>query len=424
MGAGAVAGGGGAAARRGRIGAAARRARTALVLFAALRAAGAVCAAGWAWRTGRHARTLLGTSWDSAWYLSIARHGYGAALPPGRWPGVPLADLAFFPLYPWLVRAVAAVVPVGAVNAGLAVAWAAALAAAWGIFAVGERLHGRRTGIWLVVLWAVLPHAVIESLAYTEALLTALAAWSLYALLTRRFVWAGALAAAAGLARPSGLAVALAVVAGAAVQAWRQRGTGRGGGRGGGAWAGRAGRAARAGQPARAAPGGRVPGVRLAVGAVLAPAGWAGYVLWAGARSGGGPLGYFAVQERWGSRFDFGRDALHEVRHLVLAGAPPAYLMAAAVVAVALLLYALLVLDRPPAALLVLTTALVVLALGGTHYFPSKPRFLLPAFPLLLPAALALARARTRTAALVAGGLAAFSFGYGAYLLTLAAVPL
>ncbi|KUL34694.1 hypothetical protein ADL22_30165 [Streptomyces sp. NRRL F-4489] len=379
------------------MGAAARRARTALVLFAAIRVAGTVCVAGWAWRTGRHARTVLGTSWDSAWYLSIARHGYGA-LPPGRWPGVPLADLAFFPLYPWLVRAVAAAAPVGAVTAGLAVAWAAAFAAAWGIYAVGERLHGRRAGIWLVVLWAVLPHAVIESLAYTEALMTALAAWSLYALLTRRFVWAGALAAAAGLARPSALAVALAVIAGAAVQGWRQRGAGRG--------------------------GGRVPVGRLWAGALLAPMGWAGYVGWAGWRSGGGVLGYFAVQERWGSRFDLGREALREFRHLVVAGAPPSYVVAAGVVAVALGLYALLVLDRPPAAVLVFTTVLVVLALGGSHYFASKPRFLLPAFPLLLPAALALARARPRTGAVVTGGLAALSFGYGAYLLTIAAVPL
>ncbi|WP_411129426.1 hypothetical protein [Streptomyces sp. x-19] len=391
----------------GRVGAAARRARTALLWFVGIRLAGAACVAAWAWRTGRHPRSLLGGSWDSQWYLSIARHGYGMAAPDGRWPDVPGADLAFFPLFPWLVRGVGAVLPVHPLTAGLVVAWVAALLAAWGIFAVGEHLHGRRTGTLLVVLWAVLPHAVVESLAYTEALLTALSAWALYAALSGRFLWAGALAALAGLARPSALAIVAAVQAAVAVRAWRQ-------------WR----RGARRSAPGGRAPDGHVAGRRLCAAALLAPVGWLGYVLWVGRRTGRGPLGYFAVQARWGSRFDFGRDALRAVRRLVLLGAPPAYLMALAVVAVALLLYVLLAADRPPAAVLGYVTVLVVLALGGTGYFASKPRFLLPAFPLLLPAALALARARRRTTAVITGGLAALSLGYGPYLLTLAAMPL
>ncbi|MGD3105509.1 hypothetical protein [Streptomyces sp. YGL11-2] len=386
---------------RERVRAGLRRARTALVLFAGIRAAGMLCTAVWAWHTGRHPRTLLGASWDSRWYLSIALHGYGAPAPAGMWPDLPVADLAFFPLYPWLVRAVGtAAVPVGAVNAALLISWTAAGVAAWGIYAVGERLHGRRTGTLLVVLWALLPQAVIESLAYTESLLTALSAWSLYALLTRRFLWAGVLAATAGLTRPSALAVVAAVGAGAAAEVWRRGSGGAGEG------------------------GGRGPGLRPVAAVLVAPAGWLGYVLWVGARTGGGPLGYFDVQELWGSRFDFGRDTLQEIRHLVLSGAPPVHFIAVAVIAVALLLYALLVLDRPPVALLVYTTVLVAIALGGTGYFPSKPRFLLPAFPLLLPAARALARARIRTAVPVAGALAALSLGYGVYLLAIASLPL
>ncbi|NUS28374.1 MAG: hypothetical protein HOV92_29700, partial [Streptomyces sp.] len=60
-------------------------------------------------------------------------------------------------------------------------------------------------------------------------------------------------------------------------------------------------------------------------------------------------------------------------------------------------------------------------------FFESKPRFLLPAFPLLLPLARALvrtARARPWHAVAVTGALAGLSFAYGAYLVVLADTPL
>ncbi|OKI00437.1 hypothetical protein A6A06_24310 [Streptomyces sp. CB02923] len=375
-----------------------RRAAPALALFAAIRCAGVLCTALWAWHTGRHPRSLLGATWDSNWYLGVARHGYGSPAPHHMWPPDPLADLAFFPLYPGLIRGVTAVLPIGVLNAGLLLAWTAAAVAAWGIFAVGAHLYGRRAGTFLVVLWALLPHAVIESLSYTEPLLTALAAWALYALLTDRPLWAGALALPAGLARPNGLAVAVAVLAAAVVMAAAT---------------------ARA-RPLRP----RRPLWPYWAAALLAPVGWLGYVLWVGAHTGAGPGGYFRVQEIWGSRFDFGRDTLRSVKRLFLYNEPLVLHMAAAVIAVSVLLLVLLVLDRPPLPLLVYTAALVAVALGGTGYFPSKPRFLLPAFPLLVPAAVALARARPRTVVLATGSLAALSLGYGVYLLAMAPLPL
>lgn len=381
--------------------AALRRAAPALALFAAVRFAGVLCTSLWAWHTGRHPRSLLGATWDSNWYLGVARYGYGSPAPRHMWPPDALADLAFFPLYPGLIRGLSAVVPIGALNAGLLLAWTAAAVAAWGIFAVGAHLYGRRAGTFLVVLWALLPHAVIQSLSYTEPLLTALAAWALYALLTGRPLWAGALALAAGLARPNGLAVAAAVMVAAAVRTW-----GRGRRR-----SVSVPRRDRSLRPYWAA-------------ALLAPAGWLGYVLWVGARTGAGPRGYFRVQEIWGSRFDFGRDTLRSVKRLFLHDGPLVHPMAAAVVAVSILLLVLLVLDRPPLPLLAYTVVLVVLALGGTGYFPSKPRFLLPAFPLLVPAAVVLARARPRTVVLTAGSLAVLSLGYGVYLLAMAPLPL
>ncbi|MGI5377006.1 hypothetical protein ACQEV2_22700 [Streptomyces sp. CA-251387] len=371
---------------------------TALGLFAATRLLGVAVGALTAWATDRHdghPLALLGRSWDSLWYLGIAAHAYGRTLHFG--PGVVQSDLAFFPLYPALVRAVAVLTPLGAGASGLVVSWSAAGVAACGIHALGARLHGRAVGTALVLLRGLLPHSVVLSMAYTEPVLTAFAAWSLYAVLGGRRLWAGALAALAGPARPNGFAVAAAVLAAAGCEAWRNRR--------------------------------RIGGVthRLWTGAALAPLGWVAYVLWVGRRRGDLLGGYFEVQRRWGSTFDFGRASAHFVRHVLLHGGRFVFPMTMLIVAAAVVLYALLLADRAPLPLLVHSGVLLLVALGGSGFFESKPRFLLPAFPLLLPLARALvrtARARPWHAAVVAGALAGLSLAYGAYLVVIADTPL
>ncbi|KUO16874.1 hypothetical protein [Streptomyces dysideae] len=368
----------------------------ALGLFAAVRLAGVAMVAAVAWATGdKQPLALLGRSWDSLWYLGIAAHGYGRTL---RFePDVVQSDLAFFPLYPALVRAVTALTPLGGGAAGLLVSWAAAAVAACGIHAVGARLHGRAVATALVLLWGLLPHSVVLSMAYTEPVLTAFAAWSLYAVLGGHWVRAGALATLAGLARPNGFAVAAAVLAAAAYEVWRSR--------------------RRIGKVIH----------RLWTGAALAPLGWGACVLWVGHRKGDLLGGYFEVQELWGSRFDFGRGSAHFARRLLLHGDRFVFPMTMVIVAAAVLLYALLLADRAPLPLLVYSGVLLLITLGGSGFFESKPRFLLPAFPLLLPLARALvrtARARPWHAAVVAGALAGLSFAYGAYLVVIANTPL
>ncbi|MET7679159.1 hypothetical protein [Streptomyces sp. NPDC005423] len=365
---------------------------TALGLFAAVRLAGAAVLALTAWGHGGHPLTLLGRSWDSRWYLGIAAHGYGHAY--HYRPGIIHNDLAFFPLYPMLIRAVTTVTPLSGAGAGLLVSWTAAAVAACGIHAVGTRLYARAVGTALVVLWALWPHSVVLSMAYTEPVLTAFAAWSLYAVLTRRWLWAGALAALAGASRPNGFAVAAAVLAVAATEIWRGRG--------------------------------RVTH-RLWTGAALAPLGWGAYVLWVGRREGDPLGGYFTVQRLWGSTFDLGRGSLRFVEHLLLHGDRFVFPVTLAIVALAVVLYALLLVDRAPLPLLVYTGVLLLIALGGSGFFESKPRFLLPAFPLLIPPARALvrtARARPWHATVVVTALAGLSSLYGAYLVVLARTPL
>ncbi|MGX1884396.1 hypothetical protein [Streptomyces sp. NPDC055287] len=370
-----------------------RRAAPALALFAAVRLAGVLAVVVCSWYVGRNPLARLGDTWDSQWYTGIAAHGYGQrtlTFPDG----VVQSDLAFFPLYPALIKAVTTVVPVplsgGA--AGLIISWTAAAAAACGIYLVADRLYGRPTASALVVLWGLMPHSVVLTMAYTEAVLTAFAAWSLYALLTGRWLWAGTLAALAGLARPNGIAVAAAVGAAAAYELWRRRG--------------------------------RVSW-RIWAGAGLAPLGWAGFVLWVGAGRGDPLGGYFAVQDGWTSRFDFGAGALRFTKHLLLEAELLSFPMVLVIVAAALVLFALmLVSDRPPLPLLVYTAVLVLITVGGSGFFESKARFLLPAFPLLLPLAHAMTKARPRAAVVVTAALAGLSLSYGTFLVTIAPVPL
>nr|WP_202539631.1 hypothetical protein [Streptomyces sp. SID8379] len=350
--------------------------------YAGVRALGLLALALWSAAEGKSWLTLLTARWDSLWYTRVAEHGYGwsVTLPDGSVH----SNLAFFPLLPWLERLVSELTPLSYGQAGMVVSWLASLAAAWGIFAVGDHLYGRRTGITLAVLWGALPVGIVASMAYSEALFTALAAWGLYATLRRHWVTAGLLASLAGLTRPVGAAVVAAVWVAAALWVRRERRAG---------W-------------------------RLVAGVVLAPAGAAAYVLWVGHRTGDLLLGYLDVQGQWGNGFDggvaFARFVADKFTSL-----PGALAGTGLIVGVALViwLYVIGVRQRQPVPLLVYTGIVLALALCSSGYFGSKPRLMLPAFPLLLPLAVALARWRISRSVWVVGGLALISAGYGAFWL-------
>ncbi|MFE0681767.1 glycosyltransferase family 39 protein [Streptomyces sp. NPDC058961] len=355
-----------------------RRAWSAVAVFAAIRALGLLVLALWSRLAGSDAHDLLSARWDSIWYVRVAESGYDFTLtaPDGR----VLSDQAFFPLLPWLEQAVAAMSPLGPGDAGLLISGLAGLLAAWGMYLMGHHLYGHRAGLLLVALWAAMPVGIVQSMAYSEALFAALAAWALYAVLRRRWVAAGLLASLAGLTRPVGLAVAAALWAGAVVEARRTR---------------------------------RLD-ARMLIGMVLAPLGAAGYVLWVGVRRGS-PFAYLDVQGEWGNGFDGGL-AYGEFILDHLGGWPVALAGIALIAGTVLALgaFGACVRGRQPLPLLVYTGIVMALALCSSGYFGSKPRLLLPAFPLLLPLALALSRVRRARAAAVVAVLAVGSAVYGA----------
>jgi hypothetical protein len=380
-----------------------RRAVPALLGYAAVRALGLVVLAAWSAARGKNAYTLLTGRWDALWYQRVAGLGYGYEV---RLPnGDVHSNLAFFPLLPWLERLLAAVTPLSYADAGFVVALLASLAAAGGIFTVAEHVYGPRAAVCAVLLWAVLPVGIVQSMAYSESLFTALAAWSLYAVLTGRWVTAGALALTAGLTRPVGLAVVAAVWTAAVTPFVRHRSAATAHGA----------RTATHNAPLHQAPEPEPGARRRLLGTLLAPLGAAGYVLWVGHRTGKGPLGYLDVQAGWRNGFDggyaFARFVAEKFTSFpsALAG-----LGLIAGVVLVLWLYVVGVRQGQPLELLVYSGVVVALALCASSYFGSKPRLLLPAFPLLLPLALALSRSRTSRSALVVGGAAVASALYGA----------
>ncbi|MFI6287121.1 hypothetical protein ACIBCM_20635 [Streptomyces sp. NPDC051018] len=359
-----------------------RYAAPALTAYLAVRLCGLLFLARLAHVKGRGVWATLATSWDSEWYLGIADHGYTGSLGTE----VNSNNLAFFPLYPMLVKAVAALTPGSRASVGLFLAVFFSLVAAWGVFAVGDRLHGRRAGTLLAVLWGVLPVAIVQWMGYTESLFTALGAWGLYAVLTGRWLWAGTLASLAGLTRPTGIAVAAAVTVAAALAVRRER------------------------------PGRRAP---VVAAGLIAPLGWLGFVAWVGLRVGRAD-GYFAVQRLWKNEWDGGRATLLELRQqLVYSTEPQLFpLTVSAVLVISSVLYVLCWTDRQPLPLLVFTGVLLLVVLGSEGVYFPRARFLLPGFPLLIPLALALARARRRATVVVALASATLLSSWsGAYML-------
>ncbi|MFF1307557.1 mannosyltransferase family protein [Streptomyces sp. NPDC058307] len=453
-----------------------RRAAPALLGYAAVRALGLLTLALWSGARDKSAYTLLTARWDALWYTRVAELGYGYEV---RLPnGDVHSNLAFFPLLPWLERLLSAVTPLSYADAGFAVALLASLAAAWGVFAVTDQVYGRRAGVCAVLLWAVLPVGIVQSMAYSESLFTALAAWSLYAVLTGRWVTAGLLASLAGLTRPVGLAVVAAVWVAAiaahlsdrrariraqstsepaAPPLWGPASTPRRGDAENTRSSGFGGRcspadssfersrstAGASGAPDVAhAPTGRTPSSttervadtagapdparapadrpspRRALGMALAPLGTAAYVLWVGHRTGKGPLGYLDVQAGWRNGFDGGY-AFARFVAAKFTSFPSALAGIGLIVGVGLVVWLYVVCARQgqPLPLLVYAGVVTALALCASSYFGSKPRLLMPAFPLLLPLALALARSRTRRSAALLTLIATASALYGAFWL-------
>ena len=163
--------------------------------------------------------------WDAPHYTDIAVFGYraddsGNLRQPGyeqEFPGDLDLYIVFFPLFPWLVAAVDAVLASPVVSA-FVVSSVASLFVAPMLYRLVAADLGHRIGLWSAGLLLVFPTAYFLHIGYTESLFLALAFGSLWLARSDRWWLAGLLAGLAALTRVNGLVLAPAL----AVEAWLQ----------------------------------------------------------------------------------------------------------------------------------------------------------------------------------------------------------
>ncbi|GIE93680.1 hypothetical protein [Paractinoplanes rishiriensis] len=319
--------------------------------------------------------------WDAGWFLRVAMDGYPESYTYGTNGQLEGNELAFFPVYPMLIRGLAAL-GLGPQSAALTVSWLASAGVAIALHLLGTTLYGKRAGWALVAICCSAPVSIVFSMAYSEGIFLALVAGMLVA--AHRRVWwaAGLLGLGAALTRPTGAAAALALAVAAvlAVRESRQK-----------AW-----------QPLGAA--------------VLALSGVPLFLAWVGWRVGD-PAAWFRIQTAgWGTSFDFGTSTVTFVTTTLRDGDGWIPVSVALILLVALAAAGVALAGRPWLPLAVYGVVAMVLVYGQAGFYHSKPRLLVPVLLTLLPAAVAAARARPRVAVLSIVAWAAFGLWYGAYL--------
>ncbi len=286
--------------------------------------------------------------WDGGWYLNAAELG---------WPhSVPTVDghaaqstLAFFPVFPLLIRAVHVVVPVSWGHAGAIAALGSEVAMAVALWVLARDIFGDKVADRSTLLLCFFPGAFIFALTYAEPLLIAFAAICLYALRKRHWEVAGIMAALATATRPNGVAL-VACCAWEAFGAIRARGE----------W-------------------------RSLIALILAPAGIVAWFAYLWATTGSRLAWLHTEQQGWGEQIQ-----PLAFLHLVAADRHHPFLFANEYVpiigtlAVAIMvLTAIPLRHRIPSVLIVFTGAILTMSLMSKT-LGLRPRFVITAFPLIM----------------------------------------
>ncbi|PPB50864.1 hypothetical protein C4K88_03115 [Arthrobacter pityocampae] len=149
--------------------------------------------------------------WDSGWYERIFREGYPTGLPQDALGAVTHNQWAFYPLYPGLVRGLAAATGLEWGVLAPVVSVASAAAASLVIYRLFRLRAEHRTALAGVAVVSLAPVAAILQVPYAESLHLLLLASALYLVASGRYVAAMPVAVLLGLARPAGVPFAIAV---------------------------------------------------------------------------------------------------------------------------------------------------------------------------------------------------------------------
>ena len=157
------------------------------------------------------------TQWDSEHYTAIASSGY--TFGGVRWPNV-----AFFPLYPLLLKPVAPLVASSYNTAGVIVANVAFLGALLLLYSLVVRDFGQRTALLAVLFVLIIPTSFFFGAVYSESLALLLLVAVLWAMRRQHWWLAGLAGFALALTRVPGVLVApmIALCYGQSIN-WRWR---------------------------------------------------------------------------------------------------------------------------------------------------------------------------------------------------------
>jgi len=139
--------------------------------------------------------------YDSGWYFGIARYGY-EFVEGGR------SNLAFFPLYPLLMRYVAIALGGGRRNvylAGILISWTAFVLASILLYRLARRFVPDQDAQRAVIYLAVFPFAFFYGVVYSEALFLLLTVSAFLCFHNRRFILGGLAGAALSATRVNGI---------------------------------------------------------------------------------------------------------------------------------------------------------------------------------------------------------------------------
>ncbi|WP_035280763.1 hypothetical protein [Brevibacterium album] len=144
--------------------------------------------------------------WDGGWYRRIAEEGYPSPLPADESGRVYQNAWAFYPLFPWLVRAAGAVTGEGFEVLAPVLSTVFAGAAAVALLALFRLLVTPGRAVTALAFVFFFPASPVLSTAYAESLTLLLQALALLLVVQRRYWWALGAVVLMDLSRPVGVA--------------------------------------------------------------------------------------------------------------------------------------------------------------------------------------------------------------------------
>ncbi len=318
-------------------------------------------------------RRALG-HWDGGWYLLIAELGYPRALPPAGSP--PQTVLAFFPMFPLLIRMTSDITGLSSFRAALLLNLLLGTLSASLVWLLARHLGDRPFADRSTALYAFFPASFVLTMVYSEPLMLALSVFCLYALVRRWWLLAGTAAAIATATRPNAIALCVACAVGSALAIFHRR-----------EW-------------------------RSVVAPLCSPLGLLAFSVYLALHTGDPLMWLKAQRSGWGQGFDGGWALVKATgRQLADPGSDLNEVTAGLSLVFVVVAFVLLARWKPPG---VLTAyAAVVIALGYlSPTLSSRPRFALTAFPLILAVGAGISRSTpgvVGTSAVVLGAFCVIS---------------